>query len=438
MLEDFGIVGVSWRQRSSQSLAALALPAEGRAARLAAFREEAALAELAYLETCNRVELVFCRGAGSVDDLRSRVQKLLTGQAPAAGVAERTFKAWQGEGACEHLFMVATGLDSAALGEADVAGQVRESHEQAAAAGLCGPRLGVLFEEALRVGAAVRGTTRLGEGSVSLAEVALGHVRTHLESNPGVVALVGVSAMTERAAKALAAAQTPVLVVNRSPERAKAMAAGVGDWMSLAEFSRNPPPVAVVYAATGAGRPVLGRTALAALAAKATVPPLCIDMAAAGDIDAAACAELGLRRIGLDEIVQAAGRNRGQRQAAAAEARALVDAALPELHTRLAERLHAPLFAALQSHYRQQAVAAGERLAKTLGQPLEQDAFGRWANAQAQRMAYLPIAGLKGLLRTGPEGGMDAFLGGLNPTLAAELRSALDQDPEVPEVANGQ
>ena len=438
MLEDFGIVGVSWRQRSSQALAALALPAERRAARLAAFREEAALAELAYLETCNRVELVFCRGSGSVDDLRPRVQELLTGQAPAAGVAERTFKAWQGEGACEHLFIVAAGLDSAALGEADVAGQVRESHEQAAAAGLCGPRLGVLFEEALRVGAAVRGTTSLGEGSVSLAEVALGHVRAHLESNPGMVALVGVSAMTERAAKALAAAQVPVLVVNRSPERAKAMAAGVGEYMALAEFSRNPPAVAVVYAATGAGRPVLGRTALAAIAARATAPPLCIDMAAAGDIDAAACAELGLRRIGLDEIVQAAGRNRGQRQAAAAEARALVDAALPELHTRLAERLHAPLFAALQSHYRQQAVAAGERLAKALGQPLEQDALSRWANAQAQRMAYLPIAGLKGLLRTGPEGGMDAFLGGLNPTLAAELRSALDQNPEVPEAANGQ
>ena len=436
MLEDFGIVGASWRQRSSQSLAALALPAEGRAARLAAFREEAALAELAYLETCNRVELVFCRGAGSVDDLRPRVQELLTGQAPAAGVAERTFKAWQGEGACEHLFMVAAGLDSAALGEADVAGQVRESHEQAAAAGLCGPRLGVLFEEALRVGAAVRGTTRLGEGSVSLAEVALGHVRNHLERNPGVVALVGVSAMTERAAKALAAVQVPVLVVNRSPERAKAMAAGVGEYMALAEFNRNPPAVAVVYAATGAGRPVLGRTALAALATNAAAPPLCIDMAAAGDIDAAACAELGLRRIGLDEIVQAAGRNRGQRQAAAAEARALVDVALPELHTRLAERLHAPLFAALQSHYRQQAVAAGERLAKALGQPLEQDALSRWANAQAQRMAYLPIAGLKGLLRTGPEGGMDAFLGGLNPTLAAELRSALDST-EAPEVANG-
>ena len=189
MLERFGIVGATWRQRSPEALAALALPADGRAERLAAFREQTGLAELAYLETCNRVELAFCRLPGAAADLRPAACRLLTGEAPPPGLAERTLKAWQGEGACEHLFLVAAGLDSAALGEADVAGQVRASHEQAAAAGLCGPWLGALFGEALRVAAAVRGNTGLGRGSVSLAEVALRHVRAHLARCPGTVEL---------------------------------------------------------------------------------------------------------------------------------------------------------------------------------------------------------------------------------------------------------
>lgn len=445
MLERFGIVGATWRQRSPEALAALALPADGRAERLAAFREQTGLAELAYLETCNRVELAFCRLPGAAADLRPAACRLLTGDAPPPGLAERTLKAWQGEGACEHLFLVAAGLDSAALGEADVAGQVRASHEQAAAAGLCGPWLGALFGEALRVAAAVRGGTGLGRGSVSLAEVALRHVRAHLARCPGTVALVGVSAMTERAAEALAApdapatpgapaAGVPVLVVNRTPERGRALAdAANGRCMALADFLAAPPAVAVVYAATGAGKAVLGEAALARLSARATGPLLLVDMAAAGDIDAAACSRLGLRRIGLDAIVADAERNRGARLTAAADARTLVDAALPQLRERFAERLHAPLFAALQGHYKRQAEAAAARLAKALGQPFanaDQDAVDRWASAQARRMAHLPIAGLKGLLRTGPEGALDAFLGGLNPDLAAELGAALNGPPE--------
>ena len=427
MLEDFGIVGVTWRERGSQALAALALPAEGRAEGLATFREQAALTELVYLETCNRVELAFCRTDDTARDLRPQAYELLAGEAPAAGAAQRAFKAWQGEGACEHLFLVAAGLDSAALGEADVAGQVRDCHQEAAAAGLCGPRLGALFEEALRVAAAVRSGTRLGQGSVSLAEVALRHVRAHLARHPGPVALVGVSAMTERAAKALAAAGTPLVAVNRTLARAKALVGEAGRSMSLAAFSADPPPVAAVFAATGAGRPILGQAALARLAAKAVVPPLCVDMAAAEDIDAAACAELGLRRIGLDSVVRDAELNREDRLAAAGEARALIDGALRQLRAGIADRLHGPLFAALQGYYQRQAEAAAARLAKTLRQPLaeDQEAVARWANAQAQRMAYLPIAGLKGLLRTGPEGSLDAFLGGLNPALAAELGRAL-------------
>ena len=440
MLERFGIVGATWRQRSPEALAALALPAEGRAERLAAFREQTGLTELAYLETCNRVELAFCRLPGAAADLRPAACRLLTGDAPPPGSAERTLKAWQGEGACEHLFLVAAGLDSAALGEADVAGQVRASHEQAAAAGLCGPWLGALFGEALRVAAAVRGNTGLGRGSVSLAEVALRHVRAHLARCPGTVALVGVSAMTERAAEALAAPGAPadpgvpVLVVNRTPERGRALAdAANGRCMALAEFLAAPPAVAVVYAATGAGKAVLEETALARLSARATGPLLLVDMAAAGDIDAAACARLGLRRIGLDAIVADAERNRDARLTAAADARTLVDAALPQLRERFAERLHAPLFAALQDHYKRQAEAAAARLAKALGQPFanaDQDAVDRWASAQARRMAHLPTAGLKGLLRTGPEGALDAFLGGLNPDLAAELGAALNGPPE--------
>ena len=132
MLEDLSVVGISWRHNGSEGLERYALDEDQLAETLRDFADRAGLAELAYLATCNRVELIFARTAATPSrDLRPLVYELLTGSAAAPGDAERTLKAWQGEGACEHLFLVAAGLDSAAVGEVEIAGQVRRCHELA-------------------------------------------------------------------------------------------------------------------------------------------------------------------------------------------------------------------------------------------------------------------------------------------------------------------
>ena len=248
MLEELGIVGISWRQDGSEALARFALPGKGRDERLRGFARKAGLAELAYLDTCNRVEIVFARAADGAagdtlqTDLRPLAYELLAGRAPTPGEAERTLKAWHGEGACEHLFLVAAGLDSAAVGEVEIVGQVRACRDLAAELGLSGPRLELLFDEALSIAARVRGATRLGRGRVSLAEVAVARLRERLERTPGAVALVGVSAMTERTARSLAKAETPLIFVNRTLAKARAAAL---PWsaaaMPLADFLCDPP-----------------------------------------------------------------------------------------------------------------------------------------------------------------------------------------------------
>ena len=432
MLENFGIVGISWRQHGSEALAAYALPLEHRAERLQRFAQRAALTELAYLETCNRIELIFS-AESPLEDVRPFALQLLTGREPSPGEAERALKAWRGEGACEHLFLVAAGLDSAAIGEADVAGQVRASHERAQAGALSGPQLALLFEEALRLAAAVRSGTRLGVGSVSLAEVALAHVRRRLQRSPGLIALIGVSPMTERAARSLADERRAFVIVNRSVQRGRALAERFGaEYLPLDDFRHAPPPVAAVVAATGARHAVLDDGALQRLAAGAPgEPPLCVDMAVPANIDPTACAKVGIQRIGMDEISHDAARNRDARLAAAAEARTLVDAALRQLRERCIHRLHGALFASLQEHYRNTARADAKRLVEQLKRPLadtERDMMDRWVEGLAKRLAHLPIVGLKGLLRNGPEGALEAFLDGLDSDLANRLRGIRRND----------
>lgn len=432
MFDDLGIVGISWRGTAVEGLDGYALPGGAEDVALRAFAESNGLTELAYLSTCNRVEIIFSHGPGTSRDIRPQAYALLTGHTPAPGVAERRLKAWQGEGACEHLFLVAAGLDSAAVGEAEIAGQVRRCHENALDLGLSGPRLELVFEEALKIAAQVRGETRLGQGRVSLAEIAVDSVRERIARTGGKVALIGVSPMTERAARSLAKARIDFVVVNRSAEKAQVLAETyAAEHLSLAAFRADPPPVEAILSATGAAEPVLTEAVLERLAARTPSgqPLILIDMAVPADIDPEACAKLGLTRLGMDQIVADTERNRAARLVEAAQARELVDDALGRLHDRYAERVYGPLFGALQQRYRRTAEEGVKRLLKKelkgLGET-ERAAIATWSEVLARRFAHIPCLGLRGLLHAGPEGSLDAFLSGLDPEFADELRAAVE------------
>jgi glutamyl-tRNA reductase len=432
LLEHLGLVGVSWRQGGSEALAEFALQQERAVAQLQDFARRLQLDELAYLATCNRVELIFARSERTpVQDLRRDAFTLLTGRAPAPGEAERRLRAWAGEGAAEHLFLTAAGLDSACVGETEIVGQVRYARERALELGLCGPSLGLVFEEALRIAGRVRGGTKLAEGRVSLAEIAVQRLRERIARTPGLIALVGVSPMTERAAVSLAEAGLDFIVGNRTVDKAAALAARHGaQHMSLAAFREKPPDVEALLTATGAGEPILNQGALERLAAHTASgqPPLIVDMAVPGDVDLEVCAKLSITRIGMDEIVRHAEHSRAARLVEAAPAREQVDRALDELQDRFTERYYGPLFGALQQRYRRTAQEGVKRLLKkdlkALGET-ERAAIETWAEVLARRFAHIPCLGLRGLLHDGPDGSLEAFLGGLEPEFADELRAAL-------------
>ena len=319
------------------------------------------------------------------------------------------------------------------MGEVEIAGQVRQCHELALDSGLSGPRLELLFEEALKIAALVRGETGLGTGRVSLAEIAVAHIRERLERTPGTTALIGISPMTERAAQSLGKAGVPLIFVNRSADKAAARAAAYGaKHLSLADFQNEPPAVEAVLSATGASEALLGSSVLERLAARTPSgqPPLLIDMAVPADIDTQACARLDIERIGMDQITLEAERNREARLVEAAQARELVDEALLRLHDRFAEHVYGPLFGALQKRYRHTAQEGVKRLLKkelsSLGDE-ERAAIETWSEMLARRFAHIPCLGLRGLLYNGPDGSLDAFLDGLDPEFADELRQALEQ-----------
>jgi len=430
-MDRIGVIGIPWRKGGPEALARFTIPVDERPQRLSAIAQGAGVHEFVYLATCNRVEIAFVTdGRTPLADYRPRLFEALEGRPAYPGEAERTFHAWAGEGAVEHLFVVTAGLDSARAGETEIAGQVRTALDLARGLGLAGPRLSLVFEEALRVAALVHRRTAVNEGHVSLAGIAIDHLKERLDRTGGAYALVGVSPMTVRCGRAMTEGPWPAVVVNRTPDRATEFAREIGGTsMSLEEFRRRPAPVEALVLATASPEPVLGRAELERIAARTPSgePPLVIDLAVPPDVDPAAASAAGVPRLGMQEVIAEAEANRSERLLELADARTLIDESLIELRRTMADRMLGPLLGALQRRYRQTAAEAVERLLRKelahLAEP-DRDAILAWAAVLARRFAHIPSLGLRSLAYEGGIPAVEAFLGGLDDALAEELRVA--------------
>jgi glutamyl-tRNA reductase len=75
--------------------------------------------------------------------------------------------------AARHLFAVACGLDSMAIGESQIVAQIKNAARAAAAAGTTGPAIAGLVDAALRARKRARAQTTIGTEGISLTRAGL-------------------------------------------------------------------------------------------------------------------------------------------------------------------------------------------------------------------------------------------------------------------------
>ena len=397
-MQRIGVVGCSYRHASAEQVARFALPRATLELELPRLQAALQGAELLYLGTCNRVEVAFLLPEGVAPDVRPAVFQALTGRAPAPAEASASLRAWTGEAAIEHLFLVACGLDSAQAGEQEIYVQLRAAWEAARNAQVSGPVIDRVVSEAL---AMARHAHRLASHHApSLADLAAERVSAHLGERPAQVALVGVSPMTRRCGTRLRERGLSVLVVNRSLQPAQELAAELGGRaLSLESFRSAPPPdCAALICATGGTEPVLDAGALERLAGGARYAPLIVDFGLPPNVDPAQARAVRLERIGMDDLVRAAREDRVAHLLRLAPVRAAIDERLARLRSELAARAIGPQLAQLRTSFERIAAEEVERLLKSDLQHLDaghRERLCGWAQTLAHRLAHLPLSGLR-------------------------------------------
>ncbi len=410
----FALIGASYKTAGVERLGQLALPKAEIAARLPALAAKIGAQELAYIGTCNRVEFVLAGDTPlAVQSCRDKLGQLLTTAPLPETETRRIFRAWTDEGAVEHLFLVASGLDSAQAGEREIYAQVRTAWTTARAAGTCGPQLDYIFGEALRAAQDVHQQAARPSNADSLANFAVKRALEHLGDKPGRIALVGVSPMTRHCARAFMAQKIPMTIVNRTLELAQEFAVEVkADALALEFFRQDPTGFDVIITAVGGAEPVLDRALLNRLAATGK-NPLLIDLGVPPNIDPEAADAVGLHRVGMDEVIADAASGRSAKLGQLASARIVIDEHLQRLRSEYAIRESAHMLQRLTAQYQQAAVESLRRLPKNA----DEEALRQWAESFARRLAHAPIKGLRALAaESGPEA-VQAYLEGLEDAL---------------------
>ena len=379
--------------------------------RLPALRNLLRASEILYVGTCNRVEVLFATNDGSpAGDSRRDVFRALIGRDPQPGEASRILRAWTGEAAVEHLFLVACGLDSAQTGEQEIKAQLRGAWEAAREAHASGPILDRLLGEALGMANRVH-RLEAGIRAPSLADLAADRVVLHLGGRRETVALIGVSPMTKRCGRALHKAGVPLLVVNRTLQAAEEFAESVGGRaLALDQFRVQPPDVAALVLAAGGGEPVLDSGVLAKLTR--TLAPLIIDFGVPPNVEPEAARLAGLPRVGMNDLIQAAQERRIGQLMRLAPVRAAIDERLARLRGDLATRAIGPKLADLRERFEQIAADEVERALATELRGLDdnqREVLQRLASTVARRLAHLPLAGLRAAALHASPDAVDAF-----------------------------
>lgn len=128
--------------------------------------------EACLLSTCNRSE-IYAAAPSSTDALNQFRAFLKTIKPELVDADFEHFYFYHGEEAVQHLFSVASGLNSMVIGEPQITGQVKDAFRIASEAGSTGTYLHRLFDSALQTAKRVRSETEIAAGAVSVAYAAV-------------------------------------------------------------------------------------------------------------------------------------------------------------------------------------------------------------------------------------------------------------------------
>jgi len=325
----------------------VAIAADAVSTALTTLRQSGAAEEAAILSTCNRTEL-YVTGPHADGVLEWWMQ--------FAGMSLEEARPYlyqhTEQDAVRQALRVAAGLDSMVLGEPQILGQMKDAARTAEQVGALGAHLHRLFQHAFAVAKEIRSTTGIGESVVSMAAASVRLAeRIFDDISEQSVLFVGAGEMVELCATHFAAFQPKrIVVANRTVERASELAHQIrGEAIRLSQVADMLPQFDIVLSCTASSLPIIGLGMVErAVKARRHRPMFMVDLAVPRDIEAEVANLDDVFLYTVDDLASVVQHGVASRQAAVADAEAIIASRLVEFLDWHARRAHVPVIQAFR------------------------------------------------------------------------------------------
>jgi glutamyl-tRNA reductase len=257
--------------------------------------------EVVILSTCNRTEIyAVCEHE---ENLVGCINSLKTLKTPDL---HSYLYIKHGIDAASHLFSVTAGLNSLAIGEDQIQGQVATALDFSQNNETIGKNLNILFQNALRIGKRIRTETTIGNGETALSKIAFDMVTATFPGKSGLsVLLIGAGDIAEATAKHLTERHAHIIfVANRTHAHAIDLAEQFGgEAVNFHDIEKLLAECDIVISSTAAPHPVITATSVEkAMILRNNQPLHLIDLAMPRDIEPHAGELPGVFLHNLDDL----------------------------------------------------------------------------------------------------------------------------------------
>ena len=362
------VVGLNHRSAPLEVREQLAFSPAQVAAALMQWQDQTTDLEAVLLSTCNRTEFYVATPSntcsiGELPETEQLLQFLLQQKlCPAKGftLASQVFTLDDYE-AAEHLFLVASGLDSMVLGEVQILSQVKAAYQLALDADTVGTWNHALFQSAMKTAKRVATETALHEHRISIPSIAVSDFARRIferfeDKN---ILVFGAGEMGQETLRYLVEyGAKSITMLNRHRERAEALAeqfggnaAGwrVADWQNRFELLTT---ADIIISTTSADEPVVTLADYQAIESKRRGRTLFVlDLAVPRDFDPAIAQSPGVYLYSVDDLQEVCNRNRQERDREIPKAEKIVKRAAEAFMKDMTHRRHGAVIQQLREQW---------------------------------------------------------------------------------------
>lgn len=300
------------------------------------------LDELFVLSTCNRTEIY-----GIAPCADSLVHLLCSETEGSAETFKELAYIKQGEEAIQHLFNVASGLDSQILGDYEIVGQIKQAAKFAKQQGFIGAFLERMINTVLQSSKAVKAQTALSGGTVSVSFAAIQFLMDNVQHiSDKKIVLLGTGKIGRNTCKNLVdyLHTKNITLINRTPDKAIELAEELGvQNASFEQAGKYIQEADIIIVATNAEQPVIMKADLENSKSK-----ILIDLSIPNNIDASAKELTHITLVNVDDLSKINDATLQKRQAEVPKAKAIIAEHTQEFTEWYSMRKNAPVLKAVK------------------------------------------------------------------------------------------